>query len=147
MSEQLKKYLFLKRGNELVIQEAVNNFYDLGYKLRDFQHSPDTYIAIMELGSGPDVREGIDFVNMEKETNNVNGSPLIKKMTDVGWVPISEYSKHVTLMKPKEKQLDSLNRTEILVGFLDAIPDEELRGKVDSLMGAYLRGELEEVLE
>ena len=102
MSEQLKKYLFLKRDSELAIQGAVNNFYDLGYKLRDSYHSPDTYIAVMELGSGPDVRDGVDFVNMEKDTNNVNGSPLIKRMTDAGWVPISEYSKHVTLMKPKE---------------------------------------------
>ena len=102
MSENLKKYLFLKRVSELAIQEAVNNFYDLGYKLRDSYHSPDVYIAVMELGSGPDVRDGVDFVNIEKETNNQNGSILIRKMTDAGWVPISEYSKHVTLMKPKE---------------------------------------------
>ena len=102
MSENLKKYLFLKRISELAIQEAVNNFYDLGYKLRDSYHSPDVYIAVMELGSGPDVRDGVDFVNIEKETNNPSGSILIRKMTDAGWVPISEYSKHVTLMKPRE---------------------------------------------
>ena len=102
MSENLKKYLVLKRINELAIQEAVNNFYDLGYKLRHFHHNPDTYIAVMELGSGPDIQSAVDFVNIEKETNSVGGSILIRKMTDAGWVPISEYSKHVTLMKPRE---------------------------------------------
>ena len=101
MSEQLKKYLFLKRTSELSIQEAVNNFYDLGYKLRHFTHDADAYIAVMELGSGPDVQTGMDFVNVEKETNNPDGSILIRKMTDAGWVPISEYSKHITLMKPR----------------------------------------------
>ena len=101
MSENLKKYLFLKRTSELAIQEAVNNFYDLGYKLRHFTHNPDAYIAVMELGSGPDIQSAVDFVNVEKDVNAVDGSPLIRRMTDAGWIPISEYSKHVTLMKSK----------------------------------------------
>ena len=103
--ENLQKYLVLQRVGYLAIQEAINHFYDLGYKLRSVHKEKDeglmTWYAVVELGSGPDVRDGVDFVNVEKETNNPDGSILIRRMTDAGWVPVSEYSKHITLMKVK----------------------------------------------
>ena len=106
MSNILPKYLIFGASDIDQLNRLVNKRADEGYKHQDtkpYQGIGGTvFVVTMYLSSTPDIQNGVDFVNMEKDTNNVNGSSLIKKMTDAGWVPISEYSKHVTLMKLKE---------------------------------------------
>jgi len=108
MSDNLPKYLIFGADDIDKLNKFINHRSDEGYKLQDIKPyqgiGGTVFVVSMYISSTPDIQGGVNFVNIEKETNNQNGSILIKKMTDAGWVPISEYSKHVTLMKPKEDE-------------------------------------------
>jgi len=105
MSDPLPKYLVFGADDIDKLNRFINHRSDEGYKLQDinpYQGIGGTvFVVSMYISSTPDIQGAVDFVNVEKDVNAVDGSPLIRRMTDAGWIPISEYSKHVTLMKAK----------------------------------------------
>ena len=106
MSDTLSKYLIFGAEDIDKLNKFINNRAGEGYKLQDIKPyqgiGGTVFVVSMYISSTPDIQGGVDFVNIEKETNNPGGSILIRKMTDAGWVPISEYSKHITLMKSRK---------------------------------------------
>ena len=92
----------------------MNALAEVGYALSHFGYdaartdeSNDVYHAVMSLRSSPDLQNAGDVVNVEKDTNMPDGTPMIRKMVADGWVVLSEYAKVVCLIKPKKVKAEA----------------------------------------
>ena len=98
MEAQLPKYRFcIQRHNEELPSwmEKINALAEVGYRIHSIDL--DRCVATMSLKSTPDIQNAEDFVNL-----NI-GDPKINELIQVeGWIPIANYSKHVTLMRKKD---------------------------------------------
>ena len=70
----------------------INTLAEAGYRVHTIDINQG--VALMSLKSSPDIQNAEDFMNLPI------GADIAIQIMD-GWIPIANYSKHVTLMKVK----------------------------------------------
>ena len=105
MTEPLKKYLILERTGALSAMDALNNFYELGYKLKNIErekekHS-DKFILTIELDTA-----GYDNVVEVRDAPQDEANKLLK--LGEGWMIAStSISSKFYRMVKRDKPSDS----------------------------------------
>jgi hypothetical protein len=110
MTEQngLNEYFAFSASTLPDFNEVLNRKAKEGYRLQCYQVDNDgTYIrhyGVMYLSQTQQLQEAVNIVNIDKDKNTVDGTPLVAKMISEGWRILENYSKHVALIKLGEQK-------------------------------------------
>ena len=82
-------------------EDKINALAEQGYRINSINH--DQGIATMSLKSSPNIQNAEDFMNLPIGAD-------INIQIQNGWIPIANYSKHITLMKMKDDPCERCER-------------------------------------
>lgn len=125
MKENKDKYIFALANSKDNANEILKKYSEAGYKLlgpvSNYRGVGGDCWHMTFYLSGFNLRDYAGFVNLDK------GSPEQVRYEAAGYVPISEYSKHITWAKPKQIGLDVEKTVEQLIELYGVVEDWDIR--------------------